>query len=181
MRVPGGQRVTLRSLESLEHIQQRKVISIFQIVDSLNSMFSSKPAVCSSRLYQCEPAWWLPTCYSGDFRRDILQPGIQIDFSFFLQFQKAQRDKRLLIEATRKFRVAVIRRPVAISALPDSSAPEKLTFATSATPAPGYVLLVEDVPSLPFCNPHRSSDAEDLLSFVAPAPGGRQAQRGSEK
>jgi len=79
------------------------------------------------QVYDAHRLRGFPPVFHGDFRRDILQPGIEIDLSFFLQFQQRQRDKRLADGADAKFRVAGHFAAGGEVGLADSSTPEKLT------------------------------------------------------
>ena len=47
-----------------------------------------------------------PAVFHGDFRGNVLQPCVEVDSSFFFQFQQCQRHKRFADGADAKFGVA---------------------------------------------------------------------------
>ena len=88
---------------------------------------------------------YLPAILERDFRCDILQPGVKVDLSFFMQFQQCQRDKCLADRAHAEFRVATdgtIRGNVRLA---DSTAPQDLAICDQRYSCPRYVLFVENV------------------------------------
>ncbi len=170
----------MRFLESLEHIQQRKVIAIFQVVDFAEFHVVEAGGVFQ-QVYNAHRLGGFPPVFDGDFRCDVLQPGIEIDFSFFLQFQKRQRDKRFADRADAKFRVAAHFAAAGDVGFADSAAPEKLPIRHQRHSGSGDALFVEHVfhGFLQFLNGLRVRQIFFLLLCLA--PGGRQSQHSSEK
>jgi len=105
IRHPGARRPAniLRFLEALKDFEKRKIIRVLEVID-----FGCLHVVESRSVFeQIEDAHGiagLPAVFEGDFRSNIFQARLEIDFSFFLELQKCQGDKGLADRADAKFR-----------------------------------------------------------------------------
>src|SRR5258707_12202758 len=86
-----------------------------------------------------------PAILERDFRTDVLQPAIEIDLSFFLQFQQRQGGEGLADRAYAKFRVAADGAFPGDVRLADSAAPENLSVCNKRHSRSRNMLLVEHV------------------------------------
>src|SRR5258708_7632066 len=130
--------------ESLENLQKREIISIAQVVN-----FAEFHVVEARRVFEqvhdADGMSCLPAILERDFRSDILQPGVKIDLSFFLQFQQGQRDKCLADRAHAEFRVATDGTSRGNVCLADSTAPENLAIRYQRYSCSRQVLFVENI------------------------------------
>src|SRR5215469_9233095 len=112
----------LRFLKTLENVEQRKICPVVPVVN----LAGCHVVEACSVFEQIDDAHWvgaLPTVFYGNFRRDIMQPRIEVDLAFFLQLQERQRHKAFTDRAHAKFRVTL---DIAIS--------RKVRFANSSAP-----------------------------------------------
>lgn len=103
-----------------------------------------------------------PRIAERDLRRDVLQAGLQIDATFFFEFEKGERDEGLADGADAKFGVAsrvTILREVGFA---DSAAPEDLTVGDECDAGAGDVLGVENF----FCGGLKFFERFRMREFV---------------
>ena len=95
----------LRFLEALKDFEKGKIVAIVEVID-FGCLHVVESRSVFEQIYDSHGIRGLPGVFDWDFRRNILQARFEINFSFLLQLQEGERDKRFADRAYTKFRVA---------------------------------------------------------------------------
>src|SRR5437773_4378026 len=110
-----------------------------------------EPRAVLQKIHNAHGVCVSPAVFHGDFRGNVLQPCVEVDSSFFFQFQQCERHNVLLMEPTRNSVSQAISLFAARSALPRPPHHSSCPFQTSATPAP-VTWFFSTTSFMAFCN-----------------------------